>query len=83
MNHSKNEHTPETSPSINLELLEHTINSINDSLVITDMDNTILFVNDSFTKTYGYAREELESRNIDLIRSKRNDPSSGFGTLFR
>lgn len=75
MNHSKNEHTMESPPPISFKLLEHTINSISDCLVITDMDNIILFVNDSFIKTYGYTREELEGRKIDLIRSNRNDPS--------
>lgn len=39
------------------------------------MDNIILFVNDSFIKTYGYSREELDGEKIDLIRSNRNDPS--------
>ena len=75
MSHSKKEHTAETPPSVKLELFEHTINSINDCLVITDMENLIIFVNDPFIKTYGYTREELEGEHIDLIRSDRNDPS--------
>jgi PAS domain S-box-containing protein len=75
MDHSQNENTSETPSSINLELLEHTINSISDCLVITDMDNTILFVNEPFIKTYGYSRGELEGKNIDVVRSDRNDPS--------
>ena len=75
MDLSKNENTKKTSPSINLQLLEHTINSISDCLVITDMHNTILFVNDTLLNTYGYTREELEGKEIDLLRSDRNDPS--------
>lgn len=75
MDHSQNEHTAEFPSSMSLELLEHTINSISDCLVITDMDNNILFVNDTLVEQYGYAREELEGKKIDLLRSSRNDPS--------
>ena len=75
MSRSKKENIAVTSPSIKLELFEHTINSINDCLVITDMDNKIIFVNDPFVKTYGYTREELEGKHINLVRSERNDPS--------
>lgn len=75
MSHSKNEHIAGTPPSVKLELLEHTINSISDCLVITDMENRIIFVNKPFINTYGYSRDELEGRNIDLIRSDKNDPS--------
>lgn len=40
-------------------MLSHAIMSINDSVYITDMDNKIIFVNDSFCKTYGYKEKEI------------------------
>jgi len=39
---------------------------------ITDMDDKIIFVNDSFLRTYGYSKDELIGRTIDLIRSPNN-----------
>lgn len=58
----------------NLQLIEHTVNSIREALIVTDMSNNILFVNNAFLKMYGYTKEELLGKNIEVIRSKRNDP---------
>jgi PAS domain S-box-containing protein len=52
-----------------LRLLAFTLNCAKDAFVITDLDNTILYVNQSFLDTYGYAEEELIGRNITLLRS--------------
>ncbi|MDO8930157.1 MAG: PAS domain-containing sensor histidine kinase [Bacteroidota bacterium] len=60
-----------------LQLMAHTLKSINESISITDTDtsNQILFVNAAFLKTYGYADEnELIGKNISIVRSSDNDP---------
>lgn len=58
-----------------LQLMAHTLKSINESISITDTSNQILFVNDAFLKTYGYADEnELIGKNISIVRSFDNDP---------
>ncbi|MDP3432032.1 MAG: PAS domain-containing sensor histidine kinase [Bacteroidota bacterium] len=58
-----------------LQLMAHTLKSINESISITDTSNQILFVNAAFLKTYGYADEnELIGKNISIVRSSDNDP---------
>lgn len=58
-----------------LQLMAHTLKSINESISITDTDNQLLFVNAAFLKTYGYAHEnELIGNNISIVRSFDNDP---------
>lgn len=51
------------------------LKSTQDCINITDLDQTILFVNDSFVKTYGFdSKEELIGKSIDIIRSPNNPP---------
>lgn len=57
-----------------IHLMAQTLKSINESISITDTSNNILFVNEAFIKTYGYATEdELIGKNIDIVRSRKND----------
>jgi len=56
-----------------LNLLLHTINSISDAINITNMNNEILFVNKAFLNMYGYSAEEVIGKNIEIIRSEKND----------
>ena len=55
-----------------ITLLAHAIKSISECVVITDMENKILFVNDAFQKTYGYEEKELIGKSVDMIRSDVN-----------
>jgi len=57
-----------------LHLMAHTLKSINESISITDINNRILFVNEAFLKTYGYAEDELIGQDIQMVRSPDNDP---------
>lgn len=58
-----------------LQLIAHTLKSINECISITDTNDCILFVNEAFTKTYGYDSEsELIGQNISIVRSPNNDP---------
>lgn len=55
-----------------IQLLAHSIESIGECVSITDTNNRILFVNDAFIKTYGFAREELIGNHISIIRPNKN-----------
>lgn len=57
-----------------LQLIAHTLKSINECISITDIFDRILFVNEAFLKTYGYDSEsELIGKNISILRSQNND----------
>jgi len=57
-----------------LQLIAHTLKSINECISITDTNDRILFVNEAFIKTYGYTDEsELIGQNISIVRSTNND----------
>jgi PAS domain S-box-containing protein len=58
-----------------LSLLAHTVTSISECVVITDLENKIVFINQAFLKTYGYKKKELIGQNIELIRSHLTRPS--------
>jgi PAS domain S-box-containing protein len=57
-----------------LRLLAFTLNCAKDSFCITDLENNILFVNQSFLDTYGYSEEELSGQNIEMLRSASVPP---------
>ena len=52
-----------------LTLLAQALASIGESVSITDETDKILYVNDAFSKIYGYEREEALGKNIRMIRS--------------
>ncbi len=49
-------------------MLAHSLESISECVSITDENNIILYVNDSFAKTYGYKREELIGQHISVVQ---------------
>ncbi len=51
-----------------IRLLAHSIASINECVSITDIHDEIIFVNDAFLSTYGYSKEELLGKNINVLR---------------
>ncbi|MFA7419147.1 MAG: PAS domain S-box protein [Melioribacteraceae bacterium] len=51
-----------------IRLLAHSIASINECVSITDIHDEIIFVNDAFLSTYGYTKEELVGKNINVLR---------------
>ena len=57
-----------------LALLGHTIRSIGECVSVTDTENKILFVNDAFSRTYGYTPDELIGKSISVVRSPRTQP---------
>lgn len=52
-----------------LHLLGNALRSVMDAVVITDLENNILYVNEGFENTYGYSRDEVTGRNISLVRA--------------
>ena len=56
------------------QMMSHTLKSINECISITDTDNKLLFINEAFSKTYGYTAKEIIGKNISLVRSPNNKP---------
>ncbi|MBA4410921.1 MAG: hypothetical protein C0397_16040 [Odoribacter sp.] len=55
-----------------ITMLAHSLKSINECVSLTDLENKILFVNESFLKTYGYEENELLGENISKVNSQTN-----------
>ena len=54
--------------------LAYALRSINECVSITDMEDQVLFINDAFTKTYGFQDNELVGRHIGIVRAGLNSP---------
>ncbi|MCL5028931.1 MAG: PAS domain S-box protein [Bacteroidetes bacterium] len=55
-----------------IKLLANALESINECVSITDLDDNLTFVNNAFCKIYGYGRENLIGQNISIVRSENN-----------
>jgi len=55
-----------------VNMLAHAIKSISECVSVTDMNENILFINESFIQTYGYSKDELVGKPISLVRSHYN-----------
>ena len=51
-----------------VKLLAHALESISECVSITDKDDLIIYVNNSFTDTYGYTVQELIGKHTSLLR---------------
>jgi PAS domain S-box-containing protein len=51
-----------------VDLLAHAFKSFTDCVCITDQEDQIIYVNNSFLETYGYTENELVGKNIALVR---------------
>jgi PAS domain S-box-containing protein len=56
-------------------MLAQALRSIRDCVSITDLEDKVLFVNEAFSKTYGYSPEEIVGKSISLVRAASNPPS--------
>ncbi|MCX6163999.1 MAG: PAS domain S-box protein, partial [Ignavibacteriae bacterium] len=52
-------------------LLAQMVKSVKDCISITDINNNIIYVNDSFLQTYGYTEKEVIGKNISFLRPER------------
>lgn len=50
-----------------LKIFAQAIKSVSECISITDEKNIILFVNDSFLKTYGYKENELIGKHVSIL----------------
>jgi len=57
-----------------MRLLAFTLDCARDGFCVTDLQQTILHVNQSLCQMYGYQEEELVGRTIDLLRSPSVPP---------
>ena len=64
-----------------ISLLASALRSINECVSITDLENTILFVNRSFVETYGWNESELIGQNIAIVRSTQSELEQAQGIL--
>ncbi|MCK9426597.1 MAG: PAS domain S-box protein [Ignavibacteriaceae bacterium] len=55
-----------------IRMLAASLKRINECVSITDVENTILFVNEAFLKTYGYSEEEVLGKNITIVSSLKS-----------
>jgi PAS domain S-box-containing protein len=62
-------------------LLAHTMKSVAECVSITDINDTFLFVNNAFLKTYGYTEHEILGKNVNVVRSPNNPPEATRGIL--
>ena len=53
-----------------ITFLAHVFRSINENVTITDLEDNIIFVNQSLLHTYGYTEEELIGQNISILRDE-------------
>lgn len=56
-----------------LRLFAYTVRSVAENISITDMQDKIIYVNDSFCKTYGYKESEILGKGVEALRSPKND----------
>jgi PAS domain S-box-containing protein len=61
-------------------MLAQSLRSINECVSITDTEDKILFVNESFIKTYGYEENELIGKQMSIVRSL-NNPLESVGDI--
>ncbi len=51
-----------------IKMLARSLESISECVSITDVNNIILYVNDSFLKTYGYEEYELIGKHVSVLQ---------------
>jgi len=55
-----------------ISMLANALESVNESVSITDTNNNIIYVNKAFTAAYGYNEDEIIGKNIILLGSDKN-----------
>ncbi len=54
------------------KFLAHALESINECITITDLNDNLTFVNSAFCKVYGYKYNDVVGKNISIFRSENN-----------
>lgn len=50
-------------------LLSQAIKGVTECISITDTDNKIIYINEAFTKTYGYTQSELLGKHVTILHA--------------
>jgi len=48
------------------------ISNINEAVTLMDQDRNIVYINDGFTRIFGYTREEVVESSIALLGSEKS-----------
>jgi PAS domain S-box-containing protein len=57
-----------------ITFLAQVLRNINECISITDVENNLIFVNQSWLKTFGYTENEVTGKSIGIIVSPSNPP---------
>jgi len=57
-----------------IRLLAQALQSANDCISITDMEDRLIFVNTAFLRAYEYTEDEILGQHISVLRSGHTDP---------
>lgn len=55
-----------------IAMFANAFRNISESIIIGDTQDNIIFVNEAFSKTYGYSPTEILGKNVSIIRSSKN-----------
>ncbi len=73
------DHTTTKRLEVEISMLSHALKNVSESLSVFDLHGNIIFVNDAFVDTYGYPKEELIGKPIDLF----HPPDIGQTSVFK
>ena len=59
-----------------LNILAQAIDNISESLILTDLNRTIFYVNETLTRTLGFSSEELLGKNINVLLEECMDQNN-------
>ncbi len=54
-----------------IQLLAHSVEQMNEIMVITDLNDHITFVNNSFTRLFGYTPDEVRNKHVSMLLSAK------------
>ncbi|MDD5118092.1 MAG: EAL domain-containing protein [Sulfuricurvum sp.] len=57
------------------EILAMAMEHASDSMIVTDRNNNIIKVNNSFLKTFGYSEQDVIGKNTNFLSSAKHDPA--------
>ncbi len=70
------QHKALTENALSLEISARIVQAAHEGIMVTDADNRIVSINESFTRITGYERDEVLGRNPKFLQSSRQE--SGF-----
>lgn len=66
-----------------LKLLAHSLEKIREGIVITDMENNILYINEAFLDIYGYKKDEVIGRNVSFLRPPEIEREKKYNSILK